>query len=293
MNIGITGASGFVGSAMAKAANQHGHRVIGYSRTPGRALPCCQENRAFDSTGQIDLGGCQAVIHLAGENVFGLWTAEKKRRILESRRDGTRRLVDAILASPAPPQVLVSASAIGFYGETGERETDETAPPGEGFLAEVSQIWENEAQRAAEKGVRVVLLRIAIVLGEGGGAMGTMLPAFKLGLGGKIGDGRQWMSWIHREDLCELAMFAVENPHVAGPLNASAPEPVRNAEFTQALARAVHRPAFFTVPGFLLKAGLGEFSRELLDSKRIIPARPLALGFQFRYPKLGEALLNC
>ena len=290
MKIGITGASGFVGSAIAKTAGERGYGVIGFSRHPERKIPGCEETRLLDLSGKMDLSGCNAVVHLAGENVFGLWTSEKKKRILESRQAGTRNVVDAIFNSPQPPEVLVSASAIGFYGDTGERETDETAPPGTGFLAEVTQAWEHEAQRAAEKGIRVVLLRIAIVLGENGGALGMMMPVFKMGLGGKIGDGRQWMSWIHRQDLCELALFAVENRAVAGPLNASAPEPVRNADFTQALASAVNRPALFNVPGFLLKGALGEFSRELLDSKRVIPARPLAFGYQFRHPKLGEAL---
>jgi uncharacterized protein (TIGR01777 family) len=290
MNIGITGASGFIGSAISQEAAKRGYGVIGFSRHPERNIDGCQQMRGLNAETKTDLSGCDAIIHLAGENVFGLWTAEKKKRILQSRQEGTRRLVDAIRESPHPPGVLVCASAIGFYGDTGEQETNETAAPGTGFLAEVTQAWEHEAQRAAESAVRVVLLRIAVVLGENGGALSLMAPIFKMGLGGKIGDGKQWRSWIHRKDLCDLALFAVENSSVAGPLNASAPEPVRNAHFTQALGRALNRPAIFTVPGFLLKGALGEFSRELLDSKRIVPSRPISFGYQFHYPILDQAL---
>lgn len=277
-----------MGGAIVASAKRHGYGVVGFSRSSSRPIAGCDETRVFGS--ELDLGGCQALIHLAGENVFGLWTPEKKRRILASRQEGTRALVEAIAKSGSRPEVLVSASAIGFYGDTGEEEVGEESPAGTGFLAEVTQAWEREAMRAQELGVRVVLLRVAVVLGKGGGALAKMLPVFKLGLGGKLGSGLQWMSWIHLEDLCELALFCVETKAAQGPINACAPEPVRNADFTRALAKTLHRPAFFPVPGFLLKTALGEFSRELLDSKRVVSRKASPLGFRFRYRRLTEAL---
>jgi len=292
MNIGITGASGFIGRRIVELANERGNRVIGFSRNADRKIPGCAETRIFSSDEPPDLTGCDALIHLAGENVFGLWTRKKKQRILESRQLGTRRLVDAILAGPAPPRVLVSGSAIGFYGDTGEHAVDEDSPPGEGFLSETTQTWEQEAGRAREKNGRVVLLRTGIVLGKNGGALRAMTPLFRAGLGGKNGSGSQWMSWIHLDDVASLALFAAQNESVEGPLNAVAPEPVRNAEFTRNLAAVLHRPAFLTAPAFALKTLLGEFSRELLDSKRIIPTRAIAAGFPYRFSTLDSALQN-
>jgi len=292
MNIGITGANGFIGRRLVELACARGHRVTGFSRDASRQIPGCAETRLFLPNENPDISGCEVLIHLAGENVFGLWTPEKKRRILESRRTGTRRLVDAILSSSTPPRVLVSGSAIGFYGDTGENLTGENSPSGEGFLAETSQIWEQEALRAREKGVRVVLLRTGIVLGKNGGALRVMAPVFRAGLGGKTGSGTQWMSWIHLDDVTALALFAAETGSVDGPLNAVAPEPVRNADFTRSLASALHRPAIFSAPAFFLKSVFGEFSRELLDSKRIIPERALAAGFRHRFPELDVALEN-
>ena len=248
--------------------------------------------RAFRVNEKPDLSGCDALIHLAGESVFGVWTPEKKRRILESRQIGTRQLVDAILTSEKPPRVLVSGSAIGFYGDTGETVTDEDSPAGEGFLAETTRLWESEARRAAEAGTRVVLLRTGLVLGEKGGAMRIMKPIFLAGLGGKIGLGTQWMSWIHLDDMASLALLAVENEILNGPINAVAPEPVRNVNFTHTLAGVVRRPVLFTVPRFVLKTVLGEFSRELLDSKRIISARAQVAGFRPKFADLDAALKN-
>ena len=292
MNIGITGASGFIGRRFSALARERGHRVIGFSRDASRKIAGCSETRSFQTGDRPDLAGCEALIHLAGENVFGCWTREKKRRILESRQWGTRRLVDAILASANPPRVLVSGSAIGFYGDTGENVTGDDSPAGVGFLAETVQIWEREALRAREKNVRVVLLRTGIVLGNKGGALGMLAPLFRAGLGGRTGSGRQWMSWIHLDDIAALALFAAETQALDGPVNAVAPEPVRNADFTRQLASALHRPAFFPAPALVLKAVLGDFSRELLDSKRIVPQRALAAGFYHRFPTLESALEN-
>ena len=289
MNIGLTGASGFIGRRFAEFAGGRGHRTIGFSRDATRKIPGCAETRAFHPGAPVDLSGCDALVHLAGENIFGLWTRGKKRRIFESRVAGTRRLVDAILSAAVPPRVLVSGSAIGFYGDTGENIAGENAPCGSGFLAETVVAWEREAARAAENGTRVVMLRTGVVLGKNGGALRVMAPLFRAGLGGRTGSGRQWMSWIHLDDIAALALFAVEDAGIAGPLNGVAPGPVRNAEFTRALAAALHRPAFLAVPGFVLKIVPGEFSRELLDSKRIVPARATAAGFHHQFSTLAAA----
>ena len=289
MTIGLTGATGFIGGKIIDLALRRGHEVIAFTRDPRQKIPGC-EMRAFSLDAAPDITGCEAFIHLAGEPVVGLWTAAKKRRIVESRVLGTRRVVEAINAARDKPEVLLSGSAIGFYGDCGETELTETAPAGTGFLAETVQVWEAEAHRA--EGVRIVTLRTALVLGKHGGALTPMVPIFKLGLGGPLGDGRQWMSWIHLHDLAQLALFAIENLDVRGPLNGSAPWPARNADFTKTLAQTLHRPAFFRVPAFALRATLGGFSHELLDSKRVLPATATEHGFRFQFPELQPALAN-
>ena len=287
MHIGLTGATGFIGGKIIDLALRRGHEIIAFTRNPRRTIPGCAM-RAFSLERPPDIAGCEAFIHLAGEPVVGLWTAAKKRRIVASRILGTRRVVEAINAAREKPEVLLSSSAIGFYGDRGEEELTEAAPAGTGFLAETTQAWEAEAHRA--EGVRVVSLRTSIVLGKYGGALVPMTPVFKFGLGGPLGDGRQWMSWIHLQDLAQLALFAIENLDVHGPLNGSAPWPARNADFTQTLARTLRRPAFFRVPAFALRAALGGFSHELLDSKRVLPAAALDHGFRFQFPELAPAL---
>lgn len=289
MHIGLTGASGFIGGKIIDLALRRGHEIVAFTRDPRRAIPGC-EMRAFSLEAPPDIHGCEALIHLAGEPVVGLWTAAKKRRIVESRVLGTRRLVEAINAASEKPEVLLSGSAIGFYGDRGEEELTETAPAGTGFLAETSQAWEGEAQRAAV--VRVITLRTSIVLGKKSGALPLMALPFRLGLGGALGDGQQWMSWIHLDDLAQLALFAIENLDLRGPLNGSAPWPTRNADFTKTLAATLHRSAFFRVPAFALRAALGGFSHELLDSKRVLPATALDHGFHFQFPELAPALAN-
>ena len=286
MNIGLTGASGFIGRRFIDVALRRGHEVVAFSRSPEREIPGC-EMRRFTLDAAPDLRGCDAIVHLAGESVVGLWTAAKKQRIVESRRLGTRRIVEAIAAMAAKPEVFLCGSAIGFYGDRGEEELTETAPPGRGFLAETTRAWEAEATKVGD--VRTVLLRTSIVLGDGG-ALRFMAPAFRLGLGGPLGGGRQWMSWIHLDDWVTLALFAIENLDVSGPLNATAPWPVRNADFTKTLASTLHRPAFLRVPAFALRAVLGGFSAELLDSKRVLPAAATEHGFGFKFPELGPAL---
>lgn len=289
MHIGLTGATGFIGGKIIDLALRRGHEIVAFTRDPSRTIPGCAM-RAFSLDAPPDISGCEAIIHLAGEPVVGLWTAAKKRRIVESRVLGTRRIVEAINAAREKPEVLLNGSAIGFYGDRGEDELLETAPAGHGFLAETVQAWEAEAQRA--EGLRVVTLRTAVVFGKNGGALPMMRPIFKLGFGGPLGDGRQWMSWIHLDDLAQLALFAIENLDLRGPLNGSAPWPARNADFTKTLAQTLHRPAFLRVPAFALRATLGGFSHELLDSKRVLPATALDHGFRFQFPDLAPALAN-
>jgi uncharacterized protein (TIGR01777 family) len=288
VKIGITGVTGLIGRRVASLARERGHEVIGFSRSPGSVGAGC---RRFDLDEPPDVTGCEAIVNLAGESVLGLWTRAKRRAIERSRVIGTRRIVEAIQAARQPPRVLVNASGIGIYRDSSD-VADEGAPHGSGFLADVCEAWEAAALRARESGARVALLRTGMVLSSGGGALGAMLPVFRLGLGGKLGSGRQWVSWIHLEDQAALTLAAVENEALYGPLNATAPNPVRNVEFTRALAGAVRRPAFLRVPAFALRAVAGGFSAELLDSRRIIPAAAMQSGFVFRFPALPEALAD-
>ena len=250
MILGITGASGFIGRRVIDLALGRGHEVVAFTRSPGRAIPGC-EMRVFSLDTPPDLRGCESVIHLAGESVVGLWTKGKKRRIRESRVEGTRRVVEAIGKLDEPPEVLVSASAVGFYGDSGDTELTETADCGGGFLGETVRAWEAEAMQAQQ--TRIVLVRTGIVLGKGGGALHAMTPIFRAGLGGQLGGGQQWMPWIHLEDEARLILFAVENLDIRGAMNATAPWPARNADFTRILARTLRRPAFFHVPVFALR----------------------------------------
>jgi len=303
VKIGITGATGFIGARIIALAQQKGHTLVGFTRNPSRPVPGCAETRKFSPGEKMNVEGCEGIIHLAGEPVAGIWTKEKRRRILESRTLGTREVVQAIAASPYPPRVLVSGSAIGYYGYPGDIDLDEDSPPGTGFLAEVVRAWEAESHPKPPVSrdiggsppltnpLRIVNLRTGIVLGNGG-ALKMMLPVFRLGLGGPLGSGSQWMSWIHIDDEAALALFALENDKISGPLNAVTPHPCRNTDFTNALASTLHRPAFFRVPAFLVKTTLGDFSRELLDSRRILPRRALAAGFKFQFPSIDAALAD-
>ena len=289
MQLGLTGATGSVGRHVIRIAVRRGYEVVAFTREPSRTIRDCIEVRRFSPGEPPDLRGCGAVIHLAGESVAGLWTRRKMDRIRDSRILGTRAVARSIQSMPEPPAVLVSASAIGYYGDTCDAEVTEDAPAGPGFLPDVCSAWESEAA-SAEKSCRVVRARIGIVLGKGGGALRAMLPAFRCGLGGRLGDGTQWFSWIHVEDLASLLLWAVENLDIRGALNATAPWPVRNSEFTRALAGSLHRPAFMHVPAFALRLILGGFSRELLDSRRVLPAVATAHGFGFKFPEIGPAL---
>ena len=282
MNIGILGARGYVGTRLCKLGAAAGHSIIPFSRGGAAGF------RQILADGPLDFSGLDAVVNLAGEPILGLWTKSKKNEILRSRVETTRRVVESL--RHGGPRVLVNASAIGFYGDTGENEVDESSPAGSGFLAEVCQAWEAAALPAENLGVRTVLLRIGFVTGPGG-AMRLISPLFKLGLGGKLGNGRQWMSCIHVDDVAGMILWALENNAVRGPLNAVNPDPVRNLDFTQILARALHRPAFLPAPAFALRLGLGELSHLLLDSIRVRPAKALSLGYHFRYLTLEDGIL--
>ncbi len=238
----------------------------------------------------MDLNGLDAMIHLAGESVVGLWTTAKKKRICSSRVEGTRSLVESMRACAAPPRVFVSGSATGFYGDTADQITDESAQPGAGFLPEVCVAWEAEAEKAGQLGIRVVKLRTGMVLGADGGALKPMIPVFKLGLGAELGDGEQWMAWIHVMDEAALVLYAIEHDSFEGALNAVSPNPVQNGTFTTALADALGRPAIFRMPAPILRMVLGGFSAELLESSRVVPARALEDGFTFQFPTIEGAL---
>ncbi|HMD70112.1 MAG TPA: TIGR01777 family oxidoreductase [Bryobacteraceae bacterium] len=274
MNITITGASGFIGRQLLKSLAHAGHSVQALSRQ----APLAESLREAD-----------VIIHLAGEPVAQRWTAEAKRRIRESRTAGTRNLVEALATLPRRPQALICASAIGYYGSRGDEILTEASAPGSGFLPEVCVAWEKEAQAAEALGIRVVRVRTGVVLDAGGGALQRMLPPFRTGVGGRLGSGRQWMSWIHLEDLAALFQFAVER-QVRGPLNGVAPHPASNSDFTRELARVLRRPAVFPVPEFALRLLFGEMADVLLASQRVAPAAAEAAGFRFRFPQLAAAL---
>lgn len=282
VNIGILGARGYVGTRLSKMAVAAGHSIVPFSRGGAAGF------RQILADGPLDFSGLDAVVNLSGEPILGLWTKSKKNEILRSRVETTRRVVESL--HPGGPHVLINASAIGFYGDTGENEATESSPAGSGFLAEVCQAWEAAAQPAENLGVRTVLLRIGFVTGPGG-AMRLIAPIFKLGLGGKLGSGRQWMSCIHVDDVAGMILWALENKTVRGPLNAVNPDPVRNADFTQILARVLHRLAILPSPAFVLRLALGELSHLLLDSVRVRPTKAMALGYRYRHPTLEEGFL--
>jgi uncharacterized protein len=274
MNVAITGASGFVGRALSEGLRASGHSVTTVSL---RTQPAPEIFK-----------GCQAVVNLAGEPVAQRWTAAARERISNSRIQGTRSLVAAL--RQRPPAVLVSASAVGYYGSRGDEILTEDSPVASDFLGQVALGWEQEARAAEQFGVRVVTPRIGVVLGRGGGALAQMLLPFRLGVGGRLGTGEQWMSWIALDDLVSLIEFAIEDAALSGPVNSVAPNPVTNAVFTRELAAALHRPAIFPVPAFALKILFGEMSQILLGGQRVIPQAALRAGFQFRFPELGDAL---
>ena len=291
MKITVTGASGLIGSRLVDRLRGRGDEVTTLSRNPSSAgaVRWLPEHEHAPVTA---LAGRDAVVHLAGENVGQRWSDDAKRRIRSSRELGTRNLVAGIaIADPRPP-VLVAASAVGYYGPHGDEVLDEQAPPGDDFLAEVVGIWEREAQRAAEHGLRVVNVRTGIPLTDSGGALARMLPFFKLGIAGPVAGGKQYMSWIHVDDVVGLYLAALDGDAWDGPVNASAPEPVTNKVFSKALGRALHRPAFAPVPGLAVRALSGEMAQVVTSGQRVVPRRAQEHGYAFAHPDLDEALRN-
>jgi len=292
MKIIMTGASGFIGSVLMPALQAEGHELIRMVRRTsggsGKEIlwdPNCASNNIKG------LEGSDAVIHLAGENIGNArWTPEKKKRILQSRKRGTALLARSLASLKSPPKVLISASAIGYYGDRGEEILREDSAPGVGFLAEVCRAWEEATLPASDQGIRVVRLRTGIVLSTREGALSRMLLPFRLGLGGKFGSGRQYMSWICMDDLIEIFKFALQTS-LRGPVNMVAPNPVTNLEFVQALGRVLSRPALLPLPGFALRVLLGEMADSLLlSSARVEPGQLAATGYRFKYPDLEGTL---
>jgi uncharacterized protein (TIGR01777 family) len=292
-HVAVTGASGLLGSALVPALTSAGHRVTRLVRRHPRA----DEIRWDPAAGMIDAGpleGIQAVVHLAGENIGARWTAARKRRIRESRVGGTQLLSRTLAGLRQPSRVLISASAVGIYGSRGDELLTESSalpsPPGD-FLAQLGREWEEATQPAASAGVRVVPLRFGIVLAPSGGVLARMLPPFRLGLGGPFGDGRQWMSWVSIEDVVGAILHALSTEELAGPVNATAPQPVTNRVFATTLGRVLHRPAILPLPSIAIKIALGEMgSVALLGSQRVVPPRLLRSGYRFRHPELEGAL---
>jgi uncharacterized protein (TIGR01777 family) len=297
MRVTVTGATGLIGTRLVRALRDRGDEVIALSRDPEKARErLAVDAAAWDaSAGPAPtdaLAASDGVIHLAGEEVAQRWSAGAKQRIRDSRQQGTRNLVAGIAATDLRPRVLVSASAVGYYGPRGDERIDESTPPGSDFLAEVCVAWEREAAAAAEHGLRVAHVRTGVVLDRSGGALAKMLTPFKLGIGGPVAGGRQYMPWIHVDDVVGLYLAALDGDAWGGPLNATAPEPVTNREFSKALGRALHRPAIAPVPTLALKALYGDMAQIVTTGQRAVPAVALERGYTFRHPELDEALAD-
>ena len=302
MRVFVTGGTGLVGSRMVPKLLARGDSVAVLTRRADHArqalgpqIDVVPGDPMVPGDWMDRIDDCDGVIHLAGENVFAKrWNERFKQMLVDSRVKSTRNVADALMRKPrradGSPKVLVNASAIGYYGAHGDEEVNEDTPPGTDFLARLCVEWEKEARRVETAGVRSAQVRVGIVLDSKGGPLQKMLTPFKLFAGGPVGSGRQFMSWIHVEDVTNLFIFALDNGAASGPLNGTAPEPVTNKEFSRALGRSVHRPSFVWTPGFALILALGDVAEVVTTGQRVLPRRPLALGFAYRYPTLGEAL---
>lgn len=294
MKVFLTGGNGFVGTNLTRFLTDNGHEVSLLVRNPskvkdlpGRVSVVIGESTK-QGTWQENLEKYDLFINLAGANIFRRWDDVYKKLLRESRIKTTRNLVEALPSSG----VFLSASAVGYYGFTGDEELDETSPPGKDFLAQLAVDWENEALNASQRGIRVVLTRFGVVLGNDGGALDQMVRPFKFFVGGPIGNGRQWMSWIHLQDLCRAALFVAENPAVEGPVNFCSPEPVTNKNLAEEIGKILHRPSFIPAPGLVIRLALGEFGSVILKGQRILPRKLINHGFQFSFSSVRSALTD-
>ena len=296
MRILITGASGLIGTSLQRSFDEKGYEMLLASRSEPKSERDIQWN-ADTGFGKADLPrleGLDAAIHLAGESISALrWTDEKKKAIRDSRVHGTRTMIETFAQLEKKPKVFISASAIGFYGDRGDDEVTETSAAGDTFLSDVSKEWESESRRAEDMGIRTVLLRNGIVLSKEGGALATMMTPFKLGVGGVVGSGKQWMSWVSLDDVVGIVNYALENENLRGAINVASPNPVTNEEFTKTLGEVLYRPTFLPLPEFAVNLVFGEMGDALLiDSTKVIPKRLLDAGYKFKYPEIKPALEN-
>lgn len=302
MRVAVTGATGFVGSRLVERLTAEGHQVLVLARNLEKASRLFPKARYANveivsyaplqsGDWQAHLSTCDGVVNLAGEPISERWTAERKQRILDSRKIGTQKVVEGILQANPKPQVLVNTSAIGYYGTSETAAFDEASAPGNDFLAQVCREWEAEAQRVKDAGVRLVILRFGIVLGMGG-VITKMLPPFKLFAGGPIGSGQQWFSWIHREDLVNLILYALTQSSMEGAFNATAPQPVKMSDFCATFGKVMNRPSWLPVPGFVIETLLGDGAQVVLEGQQVLPKRTQEAGFQYQYPTVQRALTD-
>lgn len=296
MQILITGGTGFVGKQLTSRLVKDGHEVTILTRSlkgvkgslPG--ISYLEGDPTKKGPWQEAIKSHDGVINLAGASIFAKWTEEHKKAIRESRVSTTQNVVEGFPSDPSKKMTLFSTSAVGYYGFCGDEELTEGSPPGKDFLARIAVEWEGEALKAREKGARVVITRFGIVMGEKGGALSQMIPLFKKYIGGPIGTGKQWFSWVHIKDLAEAFAFLIKHPEISGPVNVCSPNPVKNKDLAKALGKALHRPSFIPAPGFMVKLVLGEFGSVILEGQKVIPRKLLENGFVFQYADINKAL---